>query len=137
MRTGPLHPALAASIAVPGLTRPVAIGKRVLIDGGTTNPLPFDRLHGLADFVVAIDVVSLPPSERADIPGAWASMITTINIMGSAIVAAKLAQKPPDLIIRPRVGIFRTLGFYQATAILRAASAVKREVKERLGNLLA
>jgi NTE family protein len=137
LRTGPLRPALAASIAVPGLTRPVAIGKRVLIDGGTTNPLPFDRLHGLADIVVAIDVVSLPPSERADIPGAWASMITTINIMGSAIVAAKLAQKPPDLIIRPRVGIFGTLGFYQATAILRAASAVKREVKEGLGNLLA
>jgi NTE family protein len=137
IRAGPLHPALAASIAVPALTRPVAIGKRILIDGATTNPLPFDRLHGLADVIVAVDVTSLPPSERADIPGAWASMITTINIMGSAIVAAKLALKPPDLLIRPQVGMFRTLGFYQATAILRAANAVKVEVKERLESLLA
>jgi len=136
LATGPLRPALAASIAIPGLLRPVAVGERVLIDGGTTNPLPFDRLHGLGDVIVAIDVLSLPPSERADIPSPWASVITTLNIMGSAIIAAKLAQKPPDLVIRPRVGIFRTLGFYQATAILRAANSAKREIKERLESLL-
>jgi len=137
LATGPLRPALAASIAIPGLMRPVVVGERILIDGGTTNPLPFDRLHGLADVIVAVDVLSLPPAERADIPGAWASVITTLNIMGSAIVAAKLAQNPPDIVIRPRVGIFRTLGFYQATAILRAANTVKPEIKERLGRLLA
>jgi NTE family protein len=136
LTSGPLRAALAASIAVPGLLRPVAIDGRVLIDGGTTNPLPFDLLRGLADVVVAVDVLSVPPSERADIPNAWEAMITTLNIMGSAIVAAKLAQSAPDLMIRPNVGIFRTLGFYRASAILRAADAVKPEVKERLGELL-
>jgi NTE family protein len=134
---GPLHAALAASIAIPGLLRPVAVGERVLVDGGTTNPLPFDRLHGFADVIVAIDVLTQPPSERADIPGAWASVLATLNIMGSAIVAAKLALKAPDAVIRPRVGIFRTLDFYQATAILRAANTVKAEVKEQLERLLA
>jgi len=57
--------------------------------------------------------------------------------MGSAIVAAKLAHAAPDLVIRPNVGIFRTLDFYRATAIMRAAEAAKAEVKERLGALLA
>jgi NTE family protein len=137
LTAGPLPAALAASIAIPGLMRPVAIGGRILIDGGTTNPLPFDRLHGLADVIVAVDVLSIPPLERTDIPSPWESVITTLNIMGSAIVAPKLTQRPPDLVIRPHVGIFRTLGFYQATAILRAASNVKPEVKERLGRLLA
>ena len=137
LTAGPLHAALAASIAVPGLMRPVAIGERILIDGGTTNPLPFDRLHGLADVVAAIDVLTQPASERADIPGPWASVITTLNIMGSAIVAAKLALHPPDIVIRPRVEIFRTLDFYQATAILRAAGTVKAELMERLERLLA
>jgi NTE family protein len=137
LTTGPLHAALAASMAIPGMMRPVVIGRRILIDGGTTNPLPFDRLHGLADVTVAVDVLSQPPAERADIPGPWASVITTLNIMGSAIIAAKLAQKPPDLVIRPHVGIFRTLDFYQATAILRAANAVKTKVKEELERLLA
>ncbi len=96
LTSGPLPAALAASIAIPGLLRPVALGERVLIDGGTTNPLPFDRLRGLADVIVAIDVLRQPPSERADIPGPWASVIATLNIMGSAIVAAKLALDPPD-----------------------------------------
>jgi NTE family protein len=39
--------------------------------------------------------------------------------------------------IRPNVTIFRTLDFYQASAILRTADAVKAEVKEQLGALLA
>jgi NTE family protein len=137
LTSGPLHTALAAAIAIPGLLRPVAIDGRILIDGGTTNPLPFDRLRGLADYVVAVDVLSVPPTERADIPSAWESIIATLNIMGSAIIAAKLAQAAPDLVVRPNVGIFRTLGFYQATAILRAAEAAKPEVKERLGALVA
>jgi NTE family protein len=136
LTTGALRPALAASIAIPGLLRPVAIDGRILIDGGTTNPLPFDRLRGSADRIVAIDVLTAPPTERGDIPGAWESVIVTLNIMGSAIIAGKLAQGPPDLVIRPNVAIFRTLDFYQATAILRAAEAVKMEVKERLGALL-
>jgi NTE family protein len=134
---GPLRAALAASIAIPGLLRPVVIDGHVLIDGGATNPLPFDRLSGLADYIIAVDVLSVPPAERGDIPSAWECMYTTLNIMGSAIVAAKLAQAAPDLVIRPNVGIFRTLDFYRATAILRAADAVKKEVKDSLGALLA
>jgi NTE family protein len=137
LTSGPLHAALAASIAIPGLLQPVTIDGRVLIDGGATNPLPFDRLRGLADYIVAVDVLSVPPTERGDIPGAWECVYTTLNIMGSAIVAAKLAHAAPDLVIRPHVGIFRTLDFYQATAILRSADAVKAEVNERLGALLA
>jgi len=137
LTSGPLRAALAASMAIPGLLRPVAIDGRVLIDGGATNPLPFDRLRGLADYIVAVDVLSVPPTERGDIPGAWECVYTTLNIMGSAIVAAKLAHAAPDLVIRPHVGLFRTLDFYQATAILRSADAVKAEVNERLGALLA
>ena len=78
----------------------------------------------------------MPPTERSDIPSPWECIYTTLNIMGSAIVAAKLAQAAPDLLIRPNVGIFRTLDFYQATAILRAAEAAKEVVKEGLGALL-
>jgi NTE family protein len=64
-------------------------------------------------------------------------MFTTLQIMGSAIAAAKHKHAPADLMIRPNVTIFRMLDFYQASAILRAADAVKAEVKEKLGALLA
>jgi NTE family protein len=135
--SGPLRPALAASIAIPGLFRPVTIDGRILIDGGTTNPLPFDRLAGAADVIVAVDVYGVPAAERVDMPTTWETIYTTVLIMGGAIIAAKLAHAQPDLLLRPNVAIFRTLDFYQASSILRSAEAMKAEIKEKLGALLA
>ena len=83
LSSGPLYPALAASMALPGLFRPVVIDGRIMIDGGATNPLPFDQLTGRGDVVVAVDVFGVPPAERDDMPGAWQSVYTTVLIMGS------------------------------------------------------
>jgi NTE family protein len=134
---GPLTPALAGSIAIPGLFRPIAVDGHILVDGGATNPLPFDHLRGRADVIVAIDVFGVPPANRSDIPGAWEAVLSTLSVMGSTIIAAKLSQGMPDLLIRPNVAIFRTVDFFQASAILRAAEPAKAEVKEKLGALLA
>ena len=120
---GPLRPALAASIALPTVVRPVVIDERVLIDGGATNPLPFDALRGRADVVVAVDISGEPSDERRDIPNPWECLLTTVLVMGSAITAEKLKHGAPDLMIRPKVGIFRTLDFFQASAILRGGGA--------------
>lgn len=136
LSSGALRPALAASIAIPGIFRPVTIDGRILIDGGTTNPLPYDRLTGLADVIVAVDVFGVPAAERADLPSIWECLYTTVLIMGGAIVAAKLSHAPPDLLIRPNVAIFRAMDFYQASAIIRAAEAAKSSLKERLAALL-
>lgn len=134
--SGPLRPALAASMAIPGLFRPVTIGGRVFIDGGTTDPLPVDPLAGRADVIVAVDVFGAPSMQRVDVPNPFESMITALLIMGGAIVAAKHRHAPPDLVVRPNVTIFRTLDFYRASAILRAAEPIKAELKEKLGALI-
>jgi NTE family protein len=136
LKTGPLVPALAASIAIPGLFRPVTLDGRIMVDGGATNPLPADQLTGCADLVVAVDVSGIPDADRNDVPTAWEAMFTTLLIMGSTIVAAKHKNAAPDLLIRPKVAIFRTLDFYQASAILRTAEAEKAELKQKLAALL-
>jgi len=133
---GPLKPALAASIALPTLVRPVVVDERILIDGGASNPLPFDQLRGRADVIVAVDVSGEPSETRRDIPNPWECMFTTVLVMGNAITTEKLKHGAPDLVIRPKVGIFRTLDFLQASAILRAAEPAKAELKERLAALL-
>jgi NTE family protein len=136
LSSGPLKPALAASIALPGLLRPVVIGERVLIDVGATNPLPFDHLRGLADVVVAVDISGEPAEERRDLPNPWEALVITVLVMANAIIGEKLKHSAPDLMIRPNVGIFRTLDFLQASAILRAAEPVKAETKQKLAALL-
>jgi NTE family protein len=133
---GPLRPALAASIALPTLMRPVMTEGQVLVDGGATNPLAFDLLSDKADIVVAVDISGEPSEERRDIPNPWECLLTTVLVMGSAITAEKLKHGAPDLMIRPKVGIFRTLDFFQASAILRAAEPAKAEIKEKLAALL-
>jgi NTE family protein len=134
--SGELKPALAASIALPTVMRPVVVAGRILIDGGATNPLPFDQLRGRADVVVAVDISGEPTDERRDIPNPWECLATTVLVMGSAITAEKVKHGAPDLIVRPRVGSFRALDFLQASAILRASEPVKAELKQRLADLL-
>src|SRR3989442_1621721 len=118
--SGALKPALAASIALPAVMRPVVLAKRILIDGGATNPLPFEELRGRADVVVAVDISGAPTDARRDIPNPWECLLATVLVMGNAINAEKIKHGAPDLIVRPRVGAFRALVFRQASAILRA-----------------
>jgi NTE family protein len=132
---GPLAPAIAASMAIPGLIRPVEIDGRILVDGAAANPLPFDQVRGRADFVLAVDT-SMGPSQPGGIPDPWDALFSTIQLMGQTIVAEKLKYGPPDVLIRPNVSAFRLLDFLSASAILRTADAVKPEVRAKLGELL-
>ena len=134
---GPLREAIAASMAVPGLVRPVAVGGKVLVDGSAVEPLPFRYLAGRADVTVAVDVSGGTRGRPREIPDPWECLFTTLQIMGRAIVNAQLEHGAPDLVIRPNIGAFRMLDFFRASAILRAAEAVKAEVKAKLANLLA
>ena len=130
---GALKPALAASIALPTVMRPVIVDGRVLIDGGATNPLPFDRLRGRADVDRRGGYFGRADARSgATFPIRGSASLATVLVMGSAITAEKLKHGAPDLIIRPKVGAFRTLDFLQASAILRASEPVKAEVKEKL-----
>jgi predicted acylesterase/phospholipase RssA len=53
---GPLRPAVAGSMAIPGLFRPVLFGESARLGGDAVNQLPYDLLFSLADIVVAVDV---------------------------------------------------------------------------------
>jgi NTE family protein len=136
LSSGPLRRAVAASMALPTLVRPIALDGQVLVDGGATNPLPFDQLRGRADVIVAVDISGEPNAARHDIPSPWEAILATILVMGQAITTEKLKHGAPDLIVRPNVGLFRTLDFFQASAILRVCETAKAQIKERLTVLL-
>jgi NTE family protein len=133
---GPLKPALAASIALPTIMRPMQVGERVLIDGGATNPLPFDLLRGRADIIVAVDISGPPTEDRKTVPNAVEALYATVLVMTSSIINEKLKHEAPDLLVQPPVGTFRTLDFLQASAILRVAEAAKTDLKAKLEALL-
>lgn len=132
-REGPLRPALAATMAIPGLVRPLESEGRILVDGGAINPLPFEHVRGLADVVLAVDMSSgAGRPEIGEIPDPLETLFTTLQVMGTAIVGEKLRHWRPDILLRPRVGAFRLLDFFHASAILRAAEPLRQEVKSAL-----
>lgn len=134
--SGAIRPAVAASVAIPGLIRPVVHGDRVLVDGGAVNPLPFDLLRTKADMVIAVDITGGHAGETGGVPMPFDAMFGTLQIMASSIVGEKLKAGAPDILIRPNVDAFRVLDFFRATAILKASEPVKDEVKRRMEAVL-
>ena len=133
---GSLRRALAASISLPTIMRPVEHDGLVLVDGGATNPLPFEHLRGRADVVVAIEISGPVDGSQRDVPNALECLYATVLVMTHSIVQEKIRHGAPDLLLQPNVGGFRALGFLQASAILRAADPIKAEIKEKLACLL-
>jgi NTE family protein len=131
--TGPLIPAIAASAALPALLKPVAIGKRVLIDGGFVNPTPFDIVAPKCDVTLAVDVTGgKGPRLTGKLPSSVEAWIGAAQITLHSIVEEKLRYAAPDILIRPDVTRFAVLDFFKIKDILAAAEPVKEETKRRL-----
>lgn len=133
---GDLHKAIAASIALPMLFRPVRLNGRVMMDGGLVNPLPADKVTD-ADLVIAIDVVGGPePRGGRDMPGAADAIFGATQILMQTIISERLRHDRPDILIRPDINRFRILDFLKVRAILKAAEPVKDELKRRIGRIV-
>ena len=86
---GPLFAAIQASISIPGLFRPQALGGRLLVDGGLLNPLPIaPALHAMTDMTIAVDVngpvqrlpaaAIAPPAPSAAPPSGYAQRMAAL-----------------------------------------------------------
>ena len=85
----------------------------------------------------ATHTIGIPISaDRREVPNALECLYATVLVMTNSIISEKLRHGAPDLLVQPKVGSFRALGFLQASAILRAADPVKAEFKENLARLL-
>lgn len=127
---GSLVEAIRASLSVPGLFTPVWIDGHLCIDGGVSNPLPVDTARALgADAVIAVDVL-VEPSEvklsgipaidfrerimgiakgiepplvdpRRYAPSVFSVLFQMSTVFQKRLSDARLAQYPPDVLIRP------------------------------------
>ncbi|MEV8467281.1 patatin-like phospholipase family protein [Fluviibacterium sp. DFM31] len=131
LRKGPLKPALAASIAIPGVFRPSLLEGRVLMDGGVTNNLPLDALPE-ADLVLAVDVASVAARESTEVPGPMEAAVGAMRIMMHRMLKQQLEDRPGALLIEPKASAFPPLAFRKAAEILEVASADKDAMKRAL-----
>ena len=130
--SGPLAPAVAGSMAIAGLVKPVSADGMYLVDGGVTNPLPYRALMGRASVIIACDVTMGPMVASHVSPKPYQAMIGAGQILQTAIIAEMLKTDAPDIMLVPDVQGFSTLDFFRAVQILEAAEPLREEVKRAL-----
>ncbi|CEJ88381.1 Patatin [Hyphomicrobium sp. GJ21] len=135
---GALRPAVAASMALPVIFQPVMDQGKALIDGGLTNPLPFDLLIGEADIVVAIDVSGVPvPNSRRPDPTAFEALFSSAFLFEHTIIKEKLKSAQPDILINAGTSHYQVLDFLKFDQILEAAAPAKEKLKQQLTRVLS
>lgn len=130
--SGDLRNAVSASAAIPALFRPVLLNDRYMIDGGISNPVPFDHLEGLADVVIGVDVVGGPAGDASERPSTTDLMFGASQLMMQSIITMKLKSGRPDVFLRPDVSRFRVLDFFKADEVLDVSAGIRDELKHAL-----
>lgn len=135
---GPLLPAVAASMALPAIFQPIIVEGKALIDGGLTNPLPYDILFGEADIIVAIDVSGAPvPDPRRNYPSAVEALFSSAFLFERTIVREKLKSQQPDILVPSGTSQFQVLDILKVDEILAAAEPAKAKLKAQLERVLS
>ncbi len=135
MDSGPLRPAIAASIAMPSVFKPVKIHDRIQVDGGAYNPLPYDHVSE-ADIVVACDVAGGPIGGPDRMPTLLETIVGASQVSMQAITAEKLKWHRPDILVRPDIAGVFVLDFLNTSAILSNNVAMKDDLKRRLDHAI-
>jgi NTE family protein len=132
LTSGPLVKAVAASIAIPGIIIGPKIDGHTHVDGGVTNPVPFDHVRDGMDIVIAIDVTGRPrPPARAHMSNIELA-IGSLLIMFHQVAELRRAISPPDVYIEPLEGDFSGIDFFRLKEMLDAAQPAKDKLKRAL-----
>lgn len=134
LRAGDLRRAVAASMAIPALFKPVLVGDLVMVDGGIVNPIPYDALPETVDIVIASDVIGSPlPRKGRTIPRAGDALFGATQILMQSIMQAKLKTRAPDVLVKADIPGYRVLDFLKTEEILAAAEPLRETVKRDVG----
>lgn len=136
---GPLRPAVAGSMAMPGLVQAAASAEGYLIDGGVVNPLPYNHLEGLADIVVAVDLsgAAMGKPHRKGPPSPAETFVVASQIMTNNVTARMLKDAPPDVLISPAVQHFLAIDLFKSSRIFSAGDACREQLIVRLDQAAA
>jgi NTE family protein len=135
--SGPLRPAIAASLAIPSLFRPVNVEGRYYIDGGVTDPLPLGLIAGRCDVLIGVDVHRTPELlDASREPSITDSAVVATEIMSQKLVDATVLQYPPDVYVRAEVGPFGGSEFWRVREIVDNATGDKDRFKRAVSDAL-
>ncbi len=155
---GPIFDAVRASISIPTVFTPVKTDSTLLVDGGTINNLPIDRvLRTPDDILVAVNVVAnVPFYKRADEDENLQAKVNkfkkylgelkykklktslnnfelidkSVNLLIDQVIKAKLERIPPDIYIPISDDACGLFDFFKAQEIINIGREIAEEIIE-------
>ncbi len=128
---GGLYDAIRSSISIPSVFQPVRLNGMVLVDGGTVNPLPVNRVvREPGDLLVAVDV-SAPFSGQSRSLNYYHLLTFSSEIMMQHIAQLMCRIYPPDMLIEIPSDRFGLFEFYRAAEILESGRELMEQVLMR------
>jgi NTE family protein len=132
IEAGPLRKAVAASIAIPGVILGPQYDGHTYVDGGVTNPVPFDHVRQGVDIVVAVDVTGRPRAANGVNRSNMELAVGSLLILFHQVAGLRRAITPPDIYIRPAIDDFNGGDFFRVKQVLEQAASAKDELKREL-----
>jgi NTE family protein len=132
IEAGPLRKAVAASIAIPGVILGPQYDGHTYVDGGVTNPVPFDHVRQGVDIVVAVDVTGRPRAANGTNRSNMELAVGSLLILFHQVAGLRRAITPPDIYIRPAIDDFNGGDFFRVKEVLEQAGPAKDELKREL-----
>lgn len=130
---GLIRPAVAGSLSIPSLFKPVHYHDTILVDGGVVNPLPLDCASPDTDILIGIDVNGDPYDWRPEyIPSALDIGLGSAQIMMHQLIAHMIAAYPPDLYFRPHLNSYGAYEYWRVKEIVEASDHDKDRFKREL-----
>jgi NTE family protein len=131
---GDLLDALMGSIAYPRVFGPQPVEGEYYIDGGATNPVPFDIIRSDCDVLAAIDISmakpkTAKPSIRNSARATWAA---TTN----ALISMRMKRTPVEIFERPDIINVSTMDFHKYKYVYERAQQFTPGFKEKLIKLI-
>ena len=97
LREGPVHEAVRASMAMPGVFSPAKHGEQWLVDGGLVNPVPVSTCRALgADVIIAVNLNANLVRRRLA-PEVVAQGLNERDIAQPALLEGLLQKMPRNL----------------------------------------
>ncbi|MDX1615447.1 MAG: patatin-like phospholipase family protein [Candidatus Promineifilaceae bacterium] len=155
LHEGDVISAVLATTAFPVILPPVQREGRTLIDGGVLNNTPFDVAREMgADYVLAVDLaksapygtpIPYPPGSniierfliRRQREPIYQAVSTMADILTWENVRVRVAEEPPDLLLRPAVGTVGLFDFHRLEAGIAAGREAADSAEEELQKLVA
>ena len=137
LNRGGLYDAIRASISIPSVFRPIHDHNRVLVDGGTVNPLPLNRVQRVEDdLLVGVDVCapfSEAPLTRSKLSlNYYKMLISASEIMQQRITQLMCELYHPDVLMQLAADSYGIFEMYRATEIVEEGRRMAAKELDRL-----